>query len=312
VVTAVRKVEDLKSLFDWTWLLFGLLLLTVWLGVFLRPEETVATGIGLLGVQIQGVLPLVSTNGVGDLGAALLIIAATRLLFRNRYRSFYWLVCLAALPTLILAQSRSPVAGALLGLVAVFLLERRFGLLALVGVAGAAFLVLTSGGAVVQQAFLRGQSPDLFYSLSGRVGWWSASWEVFREHPLLGLGGYAGGRFAVLGPLGVAASSIHNAWLEILLGIGVIGLVPFLATFVAIWCNVLRPLHTGSAPSVARELRVETIGIFILICVRSIFSVEFVWHPPLVFFLVLGHAELLRRARLEGIRAVRSASVAWR
>ncbi len=41
VVGAVRNVEEIKSLFDWTWLLSGLLLLTVWLGVLLRPEAAV-------------------------------------------------------------------------------------------------------------------------------------------------------------------------------------------------------------------------------------------------------------------------------
>ena len=301
VVTAVRNAEDIKSLFDWTWVLYGLLLLTVWLGVLLRPEVAVATGIGLIGIQIQGVLPVVSPNGVGDLGGIFLLIAATRLLFRNHHRRFYWLICLAALPTVILAQSRSPATATLLGLLAVLLLARRFGLLALVGLAGAALISLTTAEAVVEQAFLRGQNPGLFYSLSGRLDWWTYAWEVFRENPLLGLGGYAAGRFAVLGPLGVTqASSVHNAWLEILLGVGLIGFLPFLATFLGIWPNLLRPLSSGSKPSVANELRIETVGIFVLLCFRSIFSVEFTWHPPLVFFLVLGYAELLRRVRSEG------------
>src|SRR2546422_4414660 len=52
---------------------------------------------------------------------------------------------------------------------------------------------------------------------------------------------YAAGRFAVLGPLGDPGnSSVHNAWLELLLGVGVIGLLPFLATFLGIWTNLLR------------------------------------------------------------------------
>jgi O-antigen ligase len=311
VVTAVRTVEEIKSLFDWTWLLYGLLLLTVWLDVLLRPGVAVIKGIGLIGVQIQGVLVGVSANSIGDMGAMLLIIATTRLLFRSHHRSFYWLLCLAALPTLILAQSRSPFTGGLLGLLAVLLLARRFGLVALVGLAGAALNALTSAGAVVDQAFLRGQSPELFNSLSGRMGWWTFAWEVFRERPFLGFGAYAGGRFAVLGPLGVTeASSVHNAWLEILVGVGLIGLLPFLATFLGIWLNLLRPLNTGSTPSVARELRIEILGIFVLLCFRSIFTVEFIWHPPLLFFLVLAYAELLRRLRFEGVPAAQLAPAA--
>src|SRR2546422_990485 len=301
VVGAVRNVEEIKSLFDWTWLLSGLLLLTVWLGVLLRPEAAVLTGVGLIGIQLQGVLPSIASNGVGDLGAILLLVAVTRLLFRSHHRSFYWLVCLAALPTLVLAQSRSPFTGALLGLLAVFVLARRFGLLAFVGLAGAALIALTNALGIVQQAFLRGQSPALVRSLSGRVDFWTFGWGLLRENPFLGLGGYAAGRFAVLGPLGDPGNStVHNAWLEILFGVGVIGLLPFLATFLGIWTNLLRVRDTGSTPSIAQELRIEAVGIFVLLCFRSIFTVEFIWHPPLTFFLVLGYAELLRRVRLKG------------
>ncbi len=313
IVVAVRNVEEIKSLFDWTWLLSGLLLITVWLGVLLRPEAAVSTGVGLIGMQIHGVLPSIASNGVGDLGAILLIVAITRLLVRNHRRSFYWFVCLVALVTLILAQSRSPFTGALLGLLAVLILARRFGLLALVGIAAAALLLLTNAEAVVQRAFLRGQDAQLFNSLSGRVDYWTFALPLLRENPLLGLGGYAAGRFAVLGPFGDPGnSSIHNAWLEILLGVGVIGFLPFMATILGIWPNLLRPLDTASTPCITRELRLEAVGIFVLLCFRSIFTVEFIWHAPLLFLLVLGYAELLRRGRLEGTRAAQSAPAAWR
>jgi O-antigen ligase len=301
VVTMVTKIEDIKSLFDWTWVLYGLLLLTVWLSVFLRPEEAVQKGAGLIGIVISGIWPWISSNGVGDLAGTLLIVAATRLLCRERHRSFYWLVSLTALVTLILAQSRSPFTGALLGLVAVLLLRRRFGLLALVALAGGALVALTPAETVVQQAFMRGQSPDDFYSLSGRVGYWTAAWEVVRENPFLGLGAYAAGRFAVLGSLGAsvtATSSLHNAWLEILVGVGLIGFLPFLATLIGIWVNLLR-VDSASTPPMGRELRIEIVGILVLLCFRSIFTVEFIWHPPLVFLLALAYAELLRRARLK-------------
>lgn len=312
VVTAARTSDVLKSLFDWTWLLLGLLLCSVWLGILVNPAKAAIPGIGLLGIQIQGVIPVVSANGVGDLGATLLLIAGTRLLHRTQHRSFYWLVCLAALPTVIFAQSRSPATGMLLGLLTALLLERRFKILAIVGLAGALFMTLTSAESIVQQAFLRGQSPELFYSLSGRVGWWAAGWAFFRDHPLLGLGGYAGARFAVLGSIGVTeASSIHNAWLEILLGVGLIGFLPFLATFIGSWVSLLRPPDRSAASAVARELRVETIALFVLMSFRSVFSVEFTWHPPLTFFLVLASAELQRRAYRAGMPAQQPAPGIW-
>src|SRR5207244_5459756 len=83
VVTVVRNIDEIKSLFDWTWLLCGLLLLTVWLGVLLRPDVAAVKGIGLIGVQIQGIFPWISSKGVGELAAILLVVPATGLLFRK-------------------------------------------------------------------------------------------------------------------------------------------------------------------------------------------------------------------------------------
>ena len=228
----------------------------------------------------------------------MLLIAGTRLLSRTRQRGFYWLVALGGLVTVILAQSRSPATGTLLGLLAVLLAAKRYRLLGLVAGAGALVIMMTSAGPVLEQAFYRGQSPELFYSLSGRTVYWTRAWEVFQHDPFLGLGGYAAGRFAVLGSLGVTdASSLHNAWLEILLGVGLVGFLPFLATFLGVWHYLLRSLRAAATAPVVGELRLEAIGFFVLLCFRSVFSVEFTWHPPLQFFLVLGFAELLRRTR---------------
>jgi exopolysaccharide production protein ExoQ len=317
IVMSLRQADEIKSLFDWTWLLTGLLVLTVWLGVFFRPDEAVLHGIGTLGVQILGVLPSVSTNGVGDLAGTLLIVATSRLLFGVQGRSLYGLIGALAAVTLILAQSRSPFTGALLGLLTVLLLARRMGLLVLTSLAGVLLLVLTNAGSVAQEAFLRGQDPQQFQSLSGRVGWWELAWGVMRENPLLGLGGWAAGRFAVLGQLGdTDTSSLHNGWLEILVGVGLAGFVPFLITFLGTWRTLLRPpLAARGAPAAVRPstaLRIEAIGVFVMLCFRSLFTAEFVWHPPVVFFLVLGYAELLRRDRAHHLRLARVAPVAWR
>lgn len=298
VLTAVRRPDDLKSLFDLTWVMSGFFAVTIWLGVVLRPDLAIIPNIGLIGYQILGVFPAVSSNGVGDQGGILLLIAGTRLLSRTRQRGFYWLLALVGLVTVVLAQSRSPATGTLLGLLAVLLVARRYRLLALVGTAGAVLILMTGAGSVLEQAFYRGQSPEQFYGLSGRIGFWTRAWEIFQQNPLLGLGGYAGGRFVVLSGLGVTdASSLHNAWLEILLGVGLVGFLPFLATFLGVWRQLVLRLRPWRTHPLVAELRLEAIGLFVLLCFRSVFSVEFTWHPPLQFFLVLAFAELLRRTR---------------
>ena len=93
--------------------------------------------------------------------------------------------------------------------------------------------------------------------------------------------------------------------------VGLIGFLPFVSTFLGIWSNLLRRRNPGSTPSTARELQSEAVGIFALLSFRSIFSDEFIWHPPLLFFLVLGYAELLRRGRPESVHALQPLADAW-
>lgn len=86
IVDRVQATREFKVLFDWTWLLMGLMLVSVWLGVISNPEEAILRGVGLLDVQIQGIFPRVSANGVGDLGASIGIVSFVRLLYTKLRR----------------------------------------------------------------------------------------------------------------------------------------------------------------------------------------------------------------------------------
>ena len=60
----------------------------------------------------------------------------------------------------------------------------------------------------------------------------------------------------------------------------------------------------GNCYSLVQRLQVEAIGILAVLSVRSMFTVELIWHPPLNFLLVLGFAEYLRRAYREKVYEV--------
>jgi hypothetical protein len=95
-------------------------------------------------------------------------------------------------------------------------------------------------------------------------------------------------------------SSILNTWLEVLIGTGLIGVMPLLGAFLGMWVMLLRSPPSGTdACSVLQRLRIEGIGVLAILSVRSMFTVEFIWHPPLTFLLVLGYAEMLHRAYRE-------------
>jgi O-antigen ligase len=112
---------------------------------------------------------------------------------------------------------------ALLGVLAVLWVRKRSALLYLV--APSVGLLIWVFWQPIFDAFSRGQSIGMLTSLSGRVTWWDAALKAATEHLWTGFGFGAGGRFVALERAGFGSvSSLHNGYLEALLGVGLIGL----------------------------------------------------------------------------------------
>lgn len=295
IVSSVKTEVEFKSLFDWMWLLTGLLALSVWGGVLLWPEEAMSRGVGVWGIQIRGIFPRMAANSVGDLGALLGIVAMARLLFaKGASRRFYFIVFLMALVTLALSQSRSPLTGFLLSIPVVLFAAGKIG----GGTALTLFIPLIASfsplGDYFWRFFMRGQSEELFLSLSGRVYYWRASLPFIQKSPFIGHGAYAAGRFLVAPRFASTLSSLHGTWPEVLIGTGILGFLPLFLAIVGTWVVLLRKRNWGSNILV-EQMRLEAIGVMTLLSVRSFFSVSFIWHPALTWLLALGYAEFLRQ-----------------
>ena len=297
ILTSARSINDYKVLFDWTWFLIGLLAASAWIGILIWPDLAVRQDIGVLGRQLAGAMPAMETNKVGELGAILGIVALNRFLFMKD-RRFYFVIFMFALATMIFAQSRSPITGFLVALPMMLFAARRIGPIALTLMLTFFLLSLTGATDIFWEYFLRGQSREEFSSLSGRTYGWVLGWELFKINPLMGFGAYAGGRFAVLTELNMNMSadgwsSILNTWLEILIGVGLMGGVFVIAAFLKTWMNIIKGIISSEAGSTYHCLAVEAIGVLALISVRSMFTTNIFWHPPLVFLLILGYGEFL-------------------
>ncbi|MBZ5516216.1 MAG: O-antigen ligase family protein [Acidobacteriia bacterium] len=313
IMASVDFAAEFKSLFEWTWLLYGLLLATVWVGVILWPQQALyAKGfkIGVLGFRLEGVLPAVSSNDVGTFAAILAIIALARLLpidGPGSNRAWYGLLFAASMVTMVFSQTRSALAGFL---VAVFLLlyfSGRFAKGALMSVVVAPAIVLSTLGGLVWTFLQRGQTEAQIGTLSSRLDWWTFAWERFLERPLTGFGAYAAGRFAVLAKLGLSeTSTMHSDYLEVIVGTGVWGLVPLLVAIIGAWWYLARFLRSSSARGLEGQLAYEAIAVLGLLTVRSIFMTLLTWHAPLHFLAILGLAEYFRRQEIEEVSRVRA------
>lgn len=300
IVSEAGTSERYKTLLDWTWILMALLLASVWAGAVVWPDKAWTHDPGMTGKQLEGVLPQISGNGVGELAAVLAVVSLSRLLGRSGVRSrtaFYGLAFAASSFTLILSQTRSALIAFAFGAALVLLFSRRIAVATFLVIAAALVISQTSFADTFWTYFRRGQDQRQFSTLSGRAEWWASAWNSFLERPLRGFGAYAGGRFVALANVSEqTASSLHSTWLEILLGAGIPGALPVLAALIGAWRFVLRPPRHGSG-SLDRQLALEAVGVLAVVTVRSIFTVHLIWHPSLAFLAALGYAELLRRGR---------------
>lgn len=304
ILESVDSTEDFRGLFNWTWTLYGLLLLSVWKDVLLFPQESLHGEVlqegAALGIRLDGVVPAISSNDVGTFSAIVALISLARLFpssGRRAHTSWYVVLLGGSLVTLVLAQTRSAIIGVMLGGFVILLFSKRGRLGALLTFVAAPVAALFTMGGIIWSFLERGQTQAQLATMSNRAQWWTFAWQTYLERPVTGFGAYAGGRFAVLAKLGLGlTSTMHSDYLEVLVGTGIWGMIPLLVTLAATWWLLIRFVrHPADAQE--RQLAVEALVILAMLTLRSVFNNMFTWHPPLPFLTVLGYVEYLRRKR---------------
>ena len=302
ILESIDSIDEFRDFFNWTWAVYGLALLTVWLGVLLWTHDALygdQYDLGTLGIRLQGVMPAFSSNDVGTFAAILGVLALARLLPISEKRfnkSWYGLLLLASLATMVCSQTRTAIVGFLAGVFLILVFTRRKSMGTLLTFVVTPLVGIVTMGGLLWSYLQRGQTEDQLASLSSRADWWSFAWQTYLERPLLGFGAYAGGRFAVLAKLGLGGTStMHSDYLEILVGTSFWGMIPFLLALGATWWLLLRYVRDSSSDTEQRQLAFEALAILALLTFRSVFMTMLTWHPPLHFLAILGYGEFLRR-----------------
>ncbi len=309
ILESVSSIQDYRKLFNWTWALYGMLLLSVWMGAVIWPHAALhgqTLGGAELGLRLEGVLPAVSSNDVGTFAGIIVLLCLTRLFPASNegFRKLWYLLLLGAgLATMVMAQTRTAFAGLLLGVFIVLVYSRRGRLGAMFALVVTPMVALFTMGGLIWAFMERGQTEAQLATLSSRAQWWAFAWQTYLERPLTGFGAYAAGRFAVLAKLGmVGTSTLHSDYLDVIAGTGVWGLIPFLIVLVATWWFLLKYLRDPSLDGEGRQLAYEALAILALLTFRSIFMTMLTWHPPLHFLAIIGYVEFLRRRQRVAVR----------
>ena len=179
--------------------------------------------------------PYMYSNAVSSVSALVTTFALARFLDGGEDRRAWAGVIPISVLGLILSSGRQGVAMALVGVGLVLWAKRRRLLVFFMGPA----LIITFF--TYQDAILQAlgrDRPGNWITLTGRLPWWEAAFSAWGRHPWTGWGYASGGRFVALESIGGGAvSSVHSGYLEVLVGVGIIGLIPFLYALgrVVIW-----------------------------------------------------------------------------
>ena len=208
----------------------ALLLVSV-LGFFLVPS-LFAPVLSRPGFFFAGTLegPLGSANNTSATGGMLVAVAlAAWMSAAKDRRSWIWVVMGGAGALAVaLASGRQGVAIMIGALALVIAASNRQAFFLILVPAAAA--VLLAGAEDIYQILLRDQVAGSVRTLTGRTVFWEAAWDAFLKQPLTGYG-FGSSRFSVLEGIGADQyTHVHNGYLEALVGMGLIGFIPFMVS----------------------------------------------------------------------------------
>jgi O-antigen ligase len=291
VLVVVTNSEEYKTFIDWTWIIAGATLAWVWIGLPVWYQLTWGED-----SRLAGAYPIVSSNELGETGAILILVAAIRmwpLAGECKHRAFYILTAMLGAVTMVAAETRSAFAGLAVAALVVLFLSGRTRYAIWGSFLAVPTVIFTSVGPKIMAYLQRDQSQAELMSMSSRLDWWAIGYNMFMQHPLTGLGAYAGSRFAVLSVVG--APQLHSDWLEVLVGTSIWGMIPFVTSLVWIWMILITYFRRRRLEPIDRQLTIEMIGVMTVITIHSFVNVEMTWHHPTLFLIILGWAEFLRR-----------------
>jgi O-antigen ligase len=295
-VSSLSSEWEADQVLHLAFFLVGVVVVTIWLGVLIWPKEALRPSSGVIPFQLFGVVPFFSTNIVGEFGAIISVVAVSYLTNRNRHYSLLTPAVIVAvgLVTLLLSQTRSAILAFGAGVLFAFIVN--WSPIRLTAALSGTALLYLNVSALAQKFMLRGEDPSGIAGLNGRAAFWTTGIESISAHLLTGIGAYAGGRFGVLEQIGQDAVTLHNTYVEVLVGTGIPGLIAILFVLVGTWWTLLKKIRqrsAGSDPSAA----VAAGSALAVLTVRSFFDTELIWHTAFVFFAIVLYAESMRRQR---------------
>jgi O-antigen ligase len=276
--------------------LFTILLILAWVGAFISPSKAFIASRGVIPYTISGVYPVQNGNTLAFTSAVVAYTQVCKIFRINKISFARLLLITVALFTLVLAQSRTSIVGFIVAIIAFLYFDKQKIMLLWLLIAIFVLGLFTGVATLFSDYFIRSQSTELFYSLSGRTRAWDEAMKLFFESPIIGNGFAAAARLKVLGVSG--ASTLHGAIFDVLVGVGLIGFIPWFFSLILGAKRLFRAASVRNSwmQSVkGRSVHAEMIGLFLLVITRSLTSSGISMHEStfMLLLVILAYAGLL-------------------
>lgn len=306
--------RDVEDVVDIILLSLWYLVVSALVGIVLAHKE--ALGDPLVNKSFTftfgGVFPAINPNSLTQFSGIVAVCVICWLFNRQRNSNSIGLAVIlcASVIAMILAHSRTSLLAFMVATILVFVTYRKI-LLAIscivLGSLTALVLPLTE---YLTSYFMRGQSTAHFTSLTGRTLFWPLVLEQVYKSPIVGHGFYASQRMLFGVP------SVDNTYLEVLLGLGFIGLTVFCVVVASVALNIWlsRPKACSmNGLSEHQLIWTEAAVIFIFLFFRSLTGPSFqnLNFNLTIFVLVMVCASAIRRITIgqRANRGQRAASI---
>ncbi|MEQ1948150.1 MAG: O-antigen ligase family protein [Bryobacteraceae bacterium] len=291
LIYALYSLEDARRSWMMLWGFLTAIMVAVWVSAFLNPHDGFELPAGIFGPLLQGWLPRLAPNTISQYGANFAIIALNRTLQgpskvrgeKVLWGAYFLFGCL----TLGAAQARTSSVAFIFTVFVCLFLHRKW--LAMTLGAGVCLVGGLAGGLDQLLSYLqRNQSSEQILTLSGRTYYWTVAWNFFKTSKFLGHGFYTSTRVdltALYSFMKHDLSTVDNTYLEVLLGVGVLGLIPLLIALAMCIRDMSRRISLSGK---MEGLRIEMICCFVIIMIRSFTGSTFQVHSEnLLAFLVI-------------------------
>lgn len=289
VLTHYNSKNNLKTLYEILIKYYILLLITVLIGAFISPQDAFTYSRGIFNFQLRGYIVPLNANSVAFMSAFCGLVFFIKIINRSERNCgiIDYIIFSASLVILILAQSRTSLVGFIISLLIYMIFSRRYKLLISIFI----ILMILSSISILKEGavnyVVRGQSKELAMSLSGRTVAWESGWKLFLKSPYIGNGFGSASRYDVL--KGGTMSTMHGSIIEVLVGVGVVGFVPWLFGVIGALYRLIWPKNRIKERSTAEVIfRSELIAVAVLIIIRSVTSSVLAnYETPFLLFMIL-------------------------